>query len=42
MGVFSTILPIAVIVVLGLVWLGILDRKKRKTGSKRKHKSRRR
>ena len=42
MGVFSTILPIAVVVVLGLVGLGILDRKKRKTGSKRKYKSNRR
>ena len=41
-GSISAILPIAVVVVLGLVWLGILDRKKRKTGSKRKHKSRRR
>lgn len=41
-GSISAILPIAVAVVLGLVWLGILDRKKRKRGSKRKHKSKRR
>ena len=38
----SAILPIALAVVLGLVWLGILDRKKRKRGSKRSHKSKRR
>ena len=29
-GSISAILPIAVVVVLGLVWLGILDQKKRK------------
>jgi hypothetical protein len=38
-GSFGAILPIAVVVVLGLVGLGIWGRKKRKT--KRKHKRKR-
>ncbi len=33
-------LPIVLVVVLGIVGLGIWDRKKRKTKSKRKHKRR--
>lgn len=39
-GSISAILPIIVVVVLGMVGLGIWDRKKRKTKSKRKHKRR--
>ena len=39
-GSISGILPIIVVVVLGMVGLGIWDRKKRKTKSKRKHKRR--
>ena len=39
-GSISAIPPIIVVVVLGMVGLGILDRKKRKTKSKRKHKRR--
>ena len=39
-GSISAILPTIVVVVLGMVELGIWDRKKRKTKSKRKHKRR--
>ena len=43
-GGFSigAVLPIIVVVVLGMVGLGIWDRKKSKTKSKRKHKHKRR
>ena len=41
-GSIGAILPIAVVVVLGMVGLGIWGRKKRKTKSKRKHKRKRR
>ncbi len=41
-GSIGAILPIVVLVVLGMVGLGIWDRKKRKTKSKRKHKHKRR
>ncbi len=37
----GAILPIVVLVVLGMVGLGIWDRKKRKKKSKRKHKHKR-
>ncbi len=41
-GSIGAILPIIIVVVLGMVGLGIWDRKKRKTKSKRKHKHKRR
>ncbi len=41
-GSIGAVLPIIVVVVLGMVGLGIWDRKKRKTKSKRKHKYKRR
>ena len=39
-GSIGAILPIVVVVVLGVVGLGIWNRKKRKTKFKRKHKRR--
>ena len=39
-GSIGAVLPIIIVVVLGMVGLGIWDRKKRKTKSKRKHKRR--
>ncbi len=39
-GSIGAILPMAIVVVLGMVGIGIWDRKKRKTKSKRKHKRR--
>ncbi len=41
-GSIGAILPIAAVVVLGMVGLWIWGRKKRKTKSKRKHKRKRR
>ncbi len=41
-GSIGTILPIIIVVVIGMVGLGIWDRKKRKKKSKRKHKHKRR
>ncbi len=41
-GSIGAILPIVIVVVIGMVGLGIWDRKKRKTKSKRKHKRKRR
>ncbi len=41
-GSIGAILPIVIVVVIGMVVLGIWDRKKRKTKSKRKHKHKRR
>ena len=40
-GSIGVVLPIVIVVVLGMVGLGIWDRKMRKTKSKRKHKRRR-
>ena len=40
-GSIGMVLPIVIVVVLGMVGLGIWDRKMRKTKSKRKHKRRR-
>ncbi len=40
-GSMDVVLPIVIVVVLGMVGLGIWDRKMRKTKSKRKHKRRR-
>ena len=39
-GSIVAVLPIIIVVALGMVGLGIWDRKKRKTKSKRKHKRR--
>ena len=39
-GSIGAALPIVVVVLLGMVGLGIWDRKRRKTKSKRKHKRR--
>ncbi len=39
-GSIGAILPIIIVVVLGMIVLGIWDRKKPKTKSKRKHKRR--
>jgi hypothetical protein len=39
-GSIGAILPMAIVVVLGMVGLGIWDRTKRKKKSKRKHKRR--
>ena len=41
-GSIGVVLPIVIVVVLGMVGLGIWDRKMRKTKSKRKHKRKRR
>ena len=41
-GSIGAVLPIIIVVVLGMVGLGIWDRKKRKTKSKRKRKHKRR
>jgi len=40
-GSIGVVLPIVIVVVLGMVGLGIWDRKMRKTQSKRKHRRRR-
>ena len=40
-GSIGVVLPIVIVVVLGMVGLGIWDRKMRKTKSKRKHMRRR-
>ena len=40
-GSIGVVLPIVIVVVLGMVGLGIWDRKMRKTKSKRKHRRRR-
>ena len=40
-GSIGVVLPIVIVVVLGIVGLGIWDRKMRKTKSKRKHRRRR-
>ena len=40
-GLIGVVLPIVIVVVLGMVGLGIWDRKMRKTKSKRKHRRRR-
>ena len=40
-GSIGVVLPIVIVVVLGMVGLGIWDRKMRKRKSKRKHKRRR-
>ena len=40
-GSIGVVLPIVIVVVLGMVGLGIWDRKMRKPKSKRKHKRRR-
>ena len=40
-GSMGAFLPIIIVVVLGMVGLGIWDRKMRKTKSKRKHRRRR-
>ena len=37
-GSIGSVLPIIIVVVLGMIGLGIWDRKKPKTKSKRKHK----
>jgi len=37
-GSIGVVLPIVIVVVLGMVGLGIWDRKMRKTRSKRKHR----
>jgi hypothetical protein len=39
-GSIGAILPMAIVVILGMVGLGIWDRKNRKKKSKRKHKRR--
>ncbi len=39
-GSISSVLPIVIVVVIGMVGLGIWDRKMRKTKSKRKRKRR--
>lgn len=41
-GSIGVVLPIVIVVVLGMVGLGIWDRKMRKTKSQRKHKRKRR
>jgi hypothetical protein len=41
-GSINAVLPIIIVVVVGMIGLGIWDRKKRKTKSKRKHKKKRR
>ncbi len=41
-GSIGAFLPMLIVVVLGMVGLGIWDRKRRKTKSKRKHKYKRR
>ena len=40
-GSLDVVLPIVIVVVIGMVGLGIWDRKMRKTKSKRKHKRKR-